>query len=174
MSTRLRVITLAVLSVALPAQGEDSLSGLSVGARVRLTAPSVSSRPLVGKLVRQHGTAFEISQDDGSSTSVSISSIAKLQVSSGKKRNTLVGAFGGAALGVGITLIALRCQHTGYCEDTGGYIKAGLVVLGGGGAAIGAVVGTLIRTEQWTTVPVPAPRPDSAPGGTALSFTLRF
>lgn len=161
MSVCLRVITLVVLGVALPAQGEDSLSGLSVGARVRLTAPSVSRRPLVGELVRQHSTALEISQEDGSSASVPVRSIAKLQVSSGKKRKTLLGAFCGTALGVGITLIALRCQNPGYCEDTAGHIKAGLVVLGGGGAAIGAVAGTIIRTEQWTTVPVPAPRPSS-------------
>ena len=174
MSTRLRVITLAVLCVALPAQGEDAPIGLSVGARVRLTAPSVSRRTLVGELVRQDGTALDIRQADGSSTSVPISSIARLQVSSGKKRHILLGAFCGAALGVGYTLIALRCRHPGYCEDNAGFIHAGLVVLGGGGAITGALVGTVVRTEQWTTVPLPAPGSAGAPGGTAVSFTLRF
>lgn len=162
----------ALLIMALPARGEETRSGLSVGARLRLTAPSVARRPLVGQLVRQNDVALEIRRADGSSASVPIGSIAKLQVSSGRKRHTLAGAFGGAALGVGFTLIALRCKHPGFCDDD--FTNAGLVVFGGGGAALGAVVGTVVRTEEWTTVSLPAPRPAGVPGGTTLSFRLRF
>jgi hypothetical protein len=171
MSTPVRLFTLLVLGAALPALGDDSLSGLSVGARVRLTAPSVSRRPLVGQLVRE-SAALEIRRDDGSSASVPIRSIEKLQVSSGRKRKTLVGAVCGAALGVGTALITLRCKHPGFCEDN--YINAGLVVFGGGGAVVGALVGTAIRTEHWKTVPVPIARPAGAAGGNLLSLTLRF
>jgi hypothetical protein len=124
--------------------------------------------------MRQQAGAIEIAREDGSVLSVPVTSIAKLQVSSGRKRRTLVGALCGAALGVGITLIGTRCEHPAYCEDNAGYRTAGLVILGGGGALLGAGVGALIRTERWTTVPIPAPERISARRGATLAFTLRF
>jgi hypothetical protein len=172
MSFRWLLVTSLALGVPLPAQGEDSPSGLSVGARVRLTAPSLSARPLVGKLVREQSAVLEIAREDGSVSSIPIAKIAKLQVSSGKKRKTLLGAFCGAALGVGIALYAYRCQHPRYCEED--YRGVAAVVFGGGGAAVGALVGSEIRTERWTTVPIPAARSVSGPSRTTLSFTLRF
>jgi hypothetical protein len=168
------LLTSLLLGVALPARSDDSLATLSVGARVRLSAPSISARPLVGTLVRLQCDVLDVAREDGVVASIPATSIAKLEVSSGKKRSTLLGLFSGAALGVALTLITIRCEKPGFCEDTAGYRTLGLVVFGGGGAAVGALVGTAIRTERWTTVRISASQGVAAPGGLTLSFALSF
>lgn len=159
---------LLVLTAALPALAEDSSSGVSSGARVRLTVASVSGHRLIGTLVRQDEISLDIAHD-GSVSSVPLKSIAKLEVSAGRKRRTMAGALCGAALGIGLAVFG---SCTG--DDCALFRSLAVVVLVPAGAGIGALVGSAIRTERWQTVPTVPPQVAAASPGAKLSFTLRF
>jgi hypothetical protein len=102
--------------------------------------------------------------------------VQRLEVSRGKKSHWIAGALAGA--GGGLALTALYCNDPplgGKC-DSGEWAHTA-AFFGGIGAAGGALIGAVIRTDRWTTVP-----PNTltlsvspAPGrGVALAMRLSF
>ena len=81
--------------------------------------------------------------------------IESLEVSLGERSNTLnglaYGALGGAVLGAGF--VAVSCLAEGCSGDdgagAGGWIAFGAIVGAGGGAVLGLLVGSLVKTETW-------------------------
>jgi hypothetical protein len=95
--------------------------------------------------------------EGGTSTwRLSLASIAHLDLSSGRRANTLKGAGIGflAGAGVGTIWILSVAQGGGDCDPVGPCILLACAFLGGGGAAVGAVIGAFIRTERWEEVPL--------------------
>jgi hypothetical protein len=164
-------VALLALGAAVSAPADDSKADLTVGARVRIAAPTWSDKQITGRLLRPPSDVLEIALRDGVVQSVPVASISKLQISSGKKRHVLQGAIAGALLAAGYALLAPGCT-TQFCGDDD-YGTIILIALGSGGTALGAAVGAAIKTERWTAIPTPRPTV-RGPSGPAFSFSFRF
>jgi hypothetical protein len=102
------------------------------------------------------------------------SRIAKLEVAKGQKSHWGVGALIGT--GVGVLLGVLASNPPSSASEF--QVDAGAVaVCGAVGAAGGALVGALVRTDRWTTVPRDAVTLTIGPvhgPGVALAVELSF
>lgn len=156
------LLFITLMLALLPMQSKAQQPGVKVGDRVRLDVPSIQKRPLVGFLgeINNHGVVLNSSD---STYFIPHSSVHKLSVSTGKKRNIAKGAFigllGGAALGGIIGILSYEeCTEVGLfaCflapENEGQAFTFG--------AALGIVPGTLIgvaigsaKTDRWERVP---------------------
>lgn len=137
--------------------GADAVTPMpEAGSRVRITAPSLNARPVVGTLRDRSADAFLVAREDAAVVRVPFGGITRLEVSTRRKRHVLEGAAAGAAIGVAFALIGSRCRHPGFCEDQALVRDVGLVVFGGGGTGLGALIGAAVRTERWTEVALPA------------------
>jgi hypothetical protein len=90
---------------------------------------------------------------------IPLEAIESLEISLGQRSNTLnglaYGALGGAVLGAAV--VAVSCLAEGCSGDgasAGGWIAFGAIVGAGGGAVLGLLVGSLVKTETWG---IPAP-----------------
>ena len=86
-----------------------------------------------------------------------MASITSLEVSLGRKRNTIRGLVIGAASGVLIGVIApVDPNNCGYYSDN--FCSREKALLGGvvGGGGLGAGIGALIKSDRWSRVTVNA------------------
>jgi hypothetical protein len=137
---------------------------LTSGVRVRITAADLGIRQLVGTLVTSCGDTLVISGSSPSNTlRVPCASLTAVDISSGEKSRwaeglgvgALVGAATGAILGAG-------CCRDGDVVVVAGPIFAGLGAAGG--AVLGLIIGSNIRTERWRPVPLEQVRVGFEPG----------
>ncbi len=131
------------------------------GARVRVSAPSIVNKRLVGTVVAlKVDTLVVDAKGRRGPLALPLAFVTGLEVSRGRKSNVgkgaglgfLAGAFGGAILG----LVTYE-ECTGFCPvdpGAGGTALILAVVLGGVGAGLGAVIGAVIPSERWETVPL--------------------
>jgi hypothetical protein len=141
------ILCAAVLLLPAPAQW------LHPDQRVRVTAPHLELR-------RQEGRLLSLDRDSlvltGSTRHWVVPRHLLTQVDSlrGVRGHALVGLATGAAVGFVVGAMMFT-PHTTACTGSGNYAKdcrlyrAGIVV---GGAGLGALVGALIRSEQWAPV----------------------
>ena len=144
---------------------------INPGTRVRVTAPSVSNKPLVGTVVAFDADSLVV-QRDTAIRRLSTTSITHLDISQSRKSHTLMGAGIGFLVGAGFaTALVLTGDRGGDCADAGYCILIGSAVLGGGGAVIGAGIGALVRTDRWAEVPLGQVRVSLTPdSGRALTL----
>lgn len=137
-------------------------TGVTVGDRVRIVAPSMQKRPLVGLLGESNDYGIMLHSTD-STYFIPHSSVRKLSVSTGKKRNiakgAAIGLLSGAAVGGLIGILSYEeCTEEGFLacfmvpENKGQAFALG--------AAVGFIPGTLIgiaigsaKTDRWEKVP---------------------
>ena len=100
----------ATLSVAYPASAQDTVAASE--SRVRLVAPSVSEKPLKGRLMQTDDSTLTVLQDSGDSLTLPRDSVIRLERSVGPSWRKL-GAKIGALVGFG-TAVGLG---VGYCND---------------------------------------------------------
>lgn len=155
-------------TAAAQAPGE---SPLRKGDRVRIRTPW-SPSTIEGTLVAADaaGLSVQTKGRDAGRRSFSLSEIAGLEVSRGKKRNVLWGALIGTAAGVFVDLAATTGDQS-PCD------YGACVVLPAMGAAAGALVGLAVKTERWESVPTDrlAVRVTGVPGrGLALAVRWSF
>jgi len=168
------VIGFGTGTAARQATGDDLLQ---VGDRIRITTSS-SSSAIKGILVAADQAELTLTREGRESTHLNVarSDVAKLEVVRGKKSHWLAGALAGA--GGGLALTALYCNDPplGDTCDSGEW--AGTAAFFGGiGAASGALVGALIRTDRWETVPADGLKVSVSPvpgHGLALALRLTF
>jgi len=131
---------------------------ISCGARVRLRAPSVSTRRIVGRVLSVEADNLVVRiAGDGALREVPLASVVRLETSRGAEPKTVEGAILGLVAGVstGAVMGYARGEH-----DCGWFAvsrKELAVCLGAGLGALGAleggiVVGGLLGPEQWDTV----------------------
>jgi hypothetical protein len=151
--------TLMVVLVSANAHGqgrpEDKRSGGLAplpGLRLRVTAPSESTKPIVGTLVEVTDREIVLSLAESARKAIARTDVTRLERSEGRKRHAGKGALIGAGIGVA-TIVAMGAFDDSEGE---GSMEEGLAfgaIFGAAGAAAGAIVGGLIRTERWSELP---------------------
>jgi len=162
---------LALLPVAVPALASEPSTLLEAGTRVRLTLPcedapsSFAERS--GSLCLVDGRVGDVGRDAITLTRASsrarmpLGSVSRIEVSRGETSRWLVGAGAGFLVGAVGTYVALdRGGSTNPCDSSanqdamGQGACIGIAAAGGvAGAGLGALVGSLFRSERWEDVP---------------------
>ena len=147
------------LALQVPARGQEPLP-LAPGARIKVRAQETH----IGTLLTLDSVALVLRQDGMQDTlSVPRETIRRLEVSAGRKSAAGKGARIGGIAGGGLGLLAGAaaaienpCDGPSFCLDLFGPedIPLFVVVAGGTGAVVGALIGALGRTDRWTEVPV--------------------
>jgi hypothetical protein len=171
---------------------EPPLVTLPMGARVRLQTTAAPGNWVKGFLASADSEIVAVVPQDApplgaNQLRLPSSSIARFELATGRKRHWLIGLAAGAAVGllVGATAevdpIACEYDYNYECSRGAAYATYGI-----GFAAMGAGIGALVKTDQWTPValgalapPPPrasgvAPRLRAVPGGAELGVTIGF
>jgi hypothetical protein len=109
-------------------------------------------------------------------TAIPLSSIARLQASRGQRSKWATGLLVGLGVGVGGgAVVGAATCHGDLLLTTGDCAVMGAALFGAIGAVSGTVVGLLVKTERWETVPLDrvSPRVSWGPNG-RLAFGLRL
>jgi hypothetical protein len=140
---------LIAFPVALGAQ--DSVV-VAPGVRVRLSTDSIR---LVGNLVRRVEDSITILDARSHAAHVlSLNSVRVFEISRGRTRRTGRGAWIGLLSGAGAGLVSTVVLCRNGCASSGGDFS-GLIALAltgagaVGGAGVGALIGSQIRSERW-------------------------
>jgi len=161
-------------------------AGLTPTARVRVwpacAAPAGSeARPcalLVGRLLAIDATSVLIQREGRPAEALPLNSSTRLEMSAGSRHHTLLGLGAGAVAGFGVGMILAGragCDSgifgSNESEDDlcGAY---GIAIPAG--AALGAVVGRLIRSERWQPIGANRAALRLVPSRERLSIGLAF
>jgi hypothetical protein len=131
------------------------------GTRVRVTAKGLPAGRVSGVIQRWLPDTMVVARDStGDTVRVPFGTVRRLEVSRGMQSGYDTGAEAGLVFGAGIDLLWIVASSRSGSEDPG--IAApfgirGLVVLAGGFTALGALVGSLSRSERWQRVPLIVP-----------------
>ena len=178
-------LVILVLTPAIPAQAQAD--GLVPGARVRVwpacpgsaDSEAQACAPVVGRLLSIDTAGVLIQRAGMPADTLPLGSLARFEVSRGSRHYTLLGLGGGALVGLGAGMILASragCDHgifgSNESEDDlcGAY---GLVAIPAG-AALGAVVGRLIRSERWQPIPTGRAALLFVPSRDRLSLAIRL
>ncbi len=155
------VIGLALLVLGAHVSGaerEDKPLQLSEGARVRISAPVVAARPILGTVVGLDERTVDVAViGKGDAVVVPRSAISRIDVGCGRRsrgRNALIGA--GIGLGMGALL---GLAHGGDDPEMWIAYSAGeyALMFAALGAPAGALVGAAVPPrERWRELPLPA------------------
>jgi hypothetical protein len=112
---------------------------------------------VVGRLLRIEATGVLIQREGEPPEALPLGSLPRLEVSGGSRHHTLLGLGAGAVVGFSVGMILAKragCDHGifGSNESEDDLCGAYGVVAIPAGAALGAVVGRLIRSERWRPV----------------------
>lgn len=142
------ILSLLILVFVQVANGQ--LVGLKFGDRVRVTAPTLNKRMIVGT-VEKYSDSVLLVKSENKLISVPLSSVRRLDISRGEKDRRNLGMVlgiiaGGIVSGAAFTKKP-RCTE---CLDFTGLDNA-LVVSGGVaiGAFVGALIGLTVKTDRW-------------------------
>ena len=137
------------------------LSAQSIGERIRVTIPGVTS---VGEVTTVNDLGFQMLEGE-ILQSFSYREIARLERSTGRQSQWKAGFLygGGAGVGAGLlygALVSGACDTltlggaTQECAEVGAEVALlAALTWGAGGGLLGAGVGALIRRELWTAIP---------------------
>ena len=153
------------------------------GDRIRITATPYALEHRTARVVSVRNDSLILDVAPAETLAVALAGVTQLDVSTGRRRNTLRGAGIGALIGVGSG--ALIGFASGDDPPTAFFSlsaseKAALAgaTLGVTGLVIGAVVGTLIVSDRWTSVPLgvakATPSLQVGHGNTRLALAVSF
>jgi hypothetical protein len=159
--TRRLVLYGAVLGLCLGpgvlwAQGPGQV--IKPGDRIRVYRVAEPGGAVTGKFVARDETALQVATDSaGPPLRIPLAEVSRLERSSGKHGHTLLGLGVGGVVGLGLGVAG--AATTGGAND--------LVQVGTGEVALvtavfagaGALLGTVIRSDSWTEVPLSALEP---------------
>ena len=178
MSLRSILPLAAAFSLALPLYAQDST--LVPGTRVRVlslcdtTAAHTGCDVVKGQLLSRTSSALLIRDANGAERRVNLAPGVRVQQSAGYRRHTLLGLGIGSAVGLltGAVLVA-DCVQGGEDDHL---CSVRLVAAVSAGAAAGTLIGALIRSERWETVPESRASLHIRPlhGRTAVALAISF
>jgi hypothetical protein len=165
-----------VICLVVPQGVRSQPAGLTPGVRVRLSAPDLGGRRLIGTLVRAtHDTLMIEFVGRGEFFSIPTWRLSRLEVSSG--RNVAAGAVRGAGIGflTGVVLTTTLAALS-TSSDCLRYLclSLGTAYVAGAGVLVGAFFGALAPPEHWENVPlrVEPGRPTLPGSASELRFGL--
>jgi hypothetical protein len=177
--------------VAQPASEPPALK-LPVGARVRVRTVAAPEPWMKGYLAGADSGSIALLPEGmppfaGSELRLPRETISRLEIATGKKRHWLAGLVIGAAAGVAVGF-AMDVDST-RCEFDDNYFCSrgeAVALMGGAWAALGAGIGSLVKSDVWIPVALDALGPPPArvgrvgpalratPGGLSLGLSVRF
>jgi hypothetical protein len=182
---RAAVVLMALVfapTVPLRAQGE----GLTPGARIRVWpacgAPAGSEAkpcaPVVGRLLTIDASGVLFQREGKPGEALPLGSSTRIDVSRGSRHHTLLGLGAGAVVGFGVGMILARragCDSGifGSKESEDDLCGAYGIAIPAG-AAVGAVVGRLIRSERWRTIAANSAALRLVPSRERVSLSIRL
>ena len=151
---------------------------VTVGSRVRILAPTMVHGRLEGMVLEMDENSLLVGMDDRGPIRLPREAITRLDVSTGRHRRALKGMIIGAGIGVATLGLAAATYHSdggGSSDSTSWGAAVGQFALGG--AAWGAGIGALIKSDRWSPVPLDTVRVGLGPTrgrGVALSVSVGF
>jgi hypothetical protein len=156
---------LAGLVVAELVAGVSDLSAqqsevpVAEGERVRVTKYSAPDPRFVGSLASWSADSLNLFRDALPDATIPLSDVAKLEISRGMHGHASTGALIGGGIGAVIGLAAVISaaaddNSDDWVEISPGEAALGGLMLTGLGAGVGALIGLVIRTEEWEEVPL--------------------
>jgi hypothetical protein len=127
------------------------------GQRVRVRSTVAHTPELVGVVETIKPDTLMVRDDDRSmATAVPLATVDRLQVSRGRHSKWITGAAVGFVVGAGTGAILGAAGHneSDFIFGPGASAFLGAVLLAPVGALTGTVVGLLVKTERWQTVPL--------------------
>jgi hypothetical protein len=171
------VLSLSVLVPFTSLQAQEPPT-IEPGERVRVTAPDFGLQKSVGTCLSLSQGVMAFEPAGSSQLTIPTGSMTGLEISRGRKSNTLkglgLGFLGGAALGA---VIGLLVDEHGNDLAPWNAAVVGAAVFGAGGAVVGAGIGTAIKTDRWEEVPVDRLRVSLTPqrgGRLGIGLSLKF
>ena len=132
------------------ASAQDNVLPLP-GALLRVTAPLLSPKPIIGTLVQSTEGEFVLALANSERRSIPHEAVMHLEWSRGRRGNVGKGVLWGALIGGTILALVAGNECDGGSYELG--CSAVFFLLGAGlGGMGGAGVGSLIRTEDWADV----------------------
>ncbi len=145
------------------ASGQPSWESMvTVGSRVRLETAAVAGQRVQGTVADIGAEALTVTTDSQQRVVVTRSTIRRLELSTGQHRQTVHGILIGAATGAVLSVVLPKCVNEG-CTSSGGFDPTFALLYAFGGAACGGLIGTAIKTEGWSSVPLQSVRVGIAP-----------
>lgn len=153
------VIVVVLLFIPLADIGAEEASSVVPGARVRITAPSISTKRIIGQitaidadtLVLRHKPSLWFSDAGGELgiLRISFDSLTGLEVS--QRRHGLGGPVMGAILGIGVVVLLDATEMLGEGHEH----ELALIWIAPISVTVGTVLGALIaRRDRWERVPL--------------------
>jgi hypothetical protein len=170
-----RAAVACILVLLLPgfaSSGEQAPSDLVAGMRVRVTAPGVAIKPVVGTIQSLSADAIELAVKGREGTMlVPRASVLQLEVSRGPNRALGILVGGAVVAAMGAAVGAIGCRDS---SDFDSWHCA--AILGGAGFALGGGMGAITGMgEQWKELPGERLRVTLGPGrGCGLGLSMRF
>jgi hypothetical protein len=160
---RLSTLLTVTLGVALISSRVARGQELSVGARVRVSAPALEIDSRTGVLTRVTPDSLSISfRGDPSSLVIAFDRVSQLDVSVGKNRvigflrGATVGTLFGALAGIGVgALMVSRCTPAPDGMPCGIVYIATLPIGTGVGLIAGGIIGAVKAPDRWEDVSLP-------------------
>lgn len=154
-----RVMLLGVVfaGLAWSAAAAQAQTPLQPGQRVRVRSTVAHTPEVAGVFEGVRGDSLMVRDDDRSvATAVPLATVDRLQVSRGRHSHWITGAAIGFAVGAATGVIAGVAGHNDadWLFSSGASAFLGAVLLAPVGAVTGLVVGLMVRTERWQTVPL--------------------
>jgi len=129
------------------------------GSRVRIEAPTIWQGRQVGTVSAVSGDTMFVAIEGigGDDRALTLDSIERLEVSTGRHGNAGIGAAvgfaSGALFGLLLTLQAEDGAACGFSTCTAGEQRAAAVIISGGLlGGLGALIGAASKTDNWTDV----------------------
>lgn len=170
---------LTILPAATPLRAQQSAPPIEIraGSRVRLDAPGVVGKRLVGTVISQTRDTLKVESDAAATIAVPVDRITRLEVSRGNSRSA--GAVHGMkwgvpiGLGTGVLLVSFsdECKTCSRQPSAG----EGIGTVTAMGAIVGAIAGAIAQHESWaplTLTPHVSFDPRAARGTLALRARL--
>lgn len=176
MNTKQKLLAVTGLLVLSPAwlAAQTEVSPVLIDSRIRVTTHSAPGLESVGTFDSWDGSSLELSGANLAPQTIPLSDLAKLEISRGKKGHWGKGALIGTGLGLVAGIIAARIDQVEI--DDSNWLFAGseeqlepisdaaiVFVSTVTGAALGGIIGALIKTERWEEVPLPTATPQEPP-----------
>jgi hypothetical protein len=124
-----------------------------VGTKVRLVAPEVVGQRIQGTVVETNLESLVVGTEGQRHLTVPWRAITRLEVSTRRHSHTRKGLVIGAGAGVALSVVLPKCVNEGCTSDVS-FDPTFALLYGLGGSMWGALIGAMVKTDEWSSVPL--------------------